>query len=211
LLLGALFDVKNPMKVGESPCGAPFTTAATLGWQPARRRHRRPAVSRLQVPDRLHGHRPATRPRLRSRGGHRTRHRGSRGRAEKARRSDSASAPRWRPDTALRHGRGGQPGKGSRLHVASTRFAAPRRHARAPRRSNLGSADAVCPPARHARIVAEPGGALKGHKAHGRNECRSAGNGGCDTTDSSLEQSPEVGCSVIRSTSPALSRFGGRS
>jgi len=211
LLLGALFDVKNPMKVSESPCGAAFTTGAALGWHLARRGHRRPAASRLRVPDRLHGHRPDTRPRPRPRGGHRTRQRGSRGRAEKARRSDSASAPRRRPGAALRRGSGGEPAKGSRLHVAPTRFAAERRQARVPRRSNLGSAEAVRPPARHSRIGAGREGALKGNKAHGRNECRSAGNGGCDTTDSSVEQGLEVGRSVIRSTSPALSRFGGRS
>jgi len=81
LLLGALFDVENPMKVSETPCGATFTTGVAFGWHPACRRHCRPALSRLRVPDRLHGHRPSVRPRLRSRGGNRTRQRGSRGRA----------------------------------------------------------------------------------------------------------------------------------
>jgi hypothetical protein len=58
------------------------------------------------------------------------------------------------------------------------------------------------PPAWHGRIGAENEGALKGNKAHGRNECRSAGNGGCDTTDSSMEQGLEVGRSVSRSDEP---------
>jgi hypothetical protein len=48
-LLGALFDVINPMKVSESPCGATFTTGVTLGWHPACRRHRRPAFFTTSV------------------------------------------------------------------------------------------------------------------------------------------------------------------